>query len=159
MSQRKKIKQDEKENSCTNWRWKQNLAQTNCPPPPSPSKIKWSIPNWRVWTNKGSTLTINHLSYLPSVSIIMLHYIFPTGLPSSVKKALEKWNNIVLTNFPSATSWKPSSCLIEVGTESFLDSLVSAHLFAVCSGATMEIAPALKHTLYSLVQLAADLLS
>ena len=75
-----------------------------------------------------------------------------------MKKALEKWNNIVLTNFPSASSWK-TSCLIEVGTESFLDSLVSAHVFAVCSGSTLDIAPALKHTLHSLVQLAADLLS
>ena len=81
------------------------------------------------------------------------------GLPSSVKKALEKWNGIVMTNFPSASSWKPSACLIEIGTENFLDSLVSAHLFAVCSGGSMEIAPALKHTLHSLVQLTADLLT
>lgn len=84
---------------------------------------------------------------------------FFAGLPSSVKKHLEKWNNIVLTNFPSASSWKTSSCLIEVGTENFLDSLVSAHVLAVCSGNILDIAPALKHTLHSLVQLAADLLS
>lgn len=80
------------------------------------------------------------------------------GLPSPVKKALEKWNNIGLTNFPSASSWK-TSCLIEVGTENFLDSLVSAHLLAMCGGVALDIAPSLKHTLHSLVQLVADLLS
>lgn len=76
-----------------------------------------------------------------------------------MKKALEKWNNIVMTSFPSASSWKTSACLIEVGTESFLDSLVSAHLSAVCSAGSMEIAPALKHTLQSLIQLTAELLT
>ena len=80
------------------------------------------------------------------------------GLPSSVKKSLEKWNNIGLADFPSASSWK-TSCLIEVGTENFLDSLVSAHLQAMCNDGALDIAPALKHTLLSLVQLAADLLS
>ena len=87
------------------------------------------------------------------------YYIFTAGLPSSVKKALEKWNSIVMTTFPSASSWKTSTCLIEIGTESFLDSLVSAHLSAVCSAGSMEIAPALKHTLHSLVQLTAELLT
>ena len=81
-----------------------------------------------------------------------------SGLPSSVKKALEKWNNIGLSNFPSGSMWK-ASCLSAFGTEGFLDTLVSAHLDAMCSGGTLDIAPALRHTLHSLVQLTADLLS
>ena len=36
---------------------------------------------------------------------------------------------------------------------------MSAHLDAMCSGSTLDIAPALRHTLHSLVQLTADLLS
>ncbi|XP_074621519.1 E3 ubiquitin-protein ligase UBR4-like isoform X3 [Acropora palmata] len=87
-----------------------------------------------------------------------LSLTFLAGLPSTVKKSLEKWNNITLENFPLGSSWK-TSCLIEVGTENFLDSLVSAHLQAMCSDGTLDIAPALKHTLLALVQLAADLLT
>ena len=75
-----------------------------------------------------------------------------------MKKSLEKWNNITLENFPLGSSWK-TSCLIEGGTENFLDSLVSAHLQAMCSDGALDVAPALKHTLLALVQLAADLLT
>ena len=75
-----------------------------------------------------------------------------------MKKALEKWNNIGLSSFPSGSLWK-TSCMTAFGTEGFLDTLVSAHLDATCSGGALDIAPALKHTLHSLVQLTADLLS
>ena len=75
-----------------------------------------------------------------------------------MKKTVEKWNNIGLANFPATSLWK-TSCLIEVETENFLDTLVSAHLQAMCSDGTRDIAPALKHTLLSLIQLAADLLA
>ncbi|XP_068695175.1 E3 ubiquitin-protein ligase UBR4-like isoform X2 [Montipora foliosa] len=87
-----------------------------------------------------------------------LSLTFLAGLPSPVKKSVEKWNNIGLANFPATSLWK-TSCLIEVETENFLDTLVSAHLQAMCSDGTRDIAPALKHTLLSLIQLAADLLA
>lgn len=75
-----------------------------------------------------------------------------------VQEAVEKWNSLLLTHFPSTTSWRTkSSDGTEGSIETFLDSLVTAHLSAMSSNYPFDIAPALKHTLQSLVQLAADL--
>lgn len=76
-----------------------------------------------------------------------------------IQNALEKWNSILLTHFPSTSSWRNNVGVetSSVSIESFLDSLMSAQMSAMAACSPFEMGPGLKHTLQSLVQLVADL--
>lgn len=76
-----------------------------------------------------------------------------------IQNALEKWNTILLTNFPSTSSWHNNAGdeTSSLSIESFLDSLVSTQMSAMAASNPFEMGPGLKHTLQSLVQLVADL--
>ena len=81
------------------------------------------------------------------------------GLPASVQSAVDRWGGLQLTHFPSSSSWcsKTADSAATADIDTFFDSLVTAHMAAMSSGLPFDTAPGLKHTLQSLVQLAAEL--
>ncbi|CAL1532573.1 unnamed protein product [Lymnaea stagnalis] len=79
-------------------------------------------------------------------------------LPSSVRNAVDKWNNSGGNEFPTMGAWRNAFASDPIPSESYIDAIHSAHMVTLSGQSPFCINASLRHVLHSLVRFGSDLI-